>query len=143
MESVGLAILLLAVGLTHRGLGWTLALLPVFVALQFLFTMGIGWLLASLNVFLRDVGQLLGLALTLWMFMTPIFYPAELMPPRYHWVLDLNPMYYIVQGYRDVILERRLPIGPGLLVLAAMAIGSFVLGHWFFHRSKHAFVDVV
>jgi lipopolysaccharide transport system permease protein len=143
MESVGLTILLLAVGLAHGGLGWTLVLLPVVVALQFLFTMGVGWLLASLNVFLRDVGQLLGLGLTLWMFVTPLFYPAELMPARYHWVLTLNPMYYIVQGYRDVILERRLPVVPGMLVLAAMAIGSFLGGHWFFRRSKHAFVDVL
>jgi len=143
MEFVGLAILLVGVGLFYRGLGWTLVLLPVVMVFQFLFTMGVGWMLASLNVFLRDVGQVLGLGLTLWMFLTPIFYPAELMPARYGWVLYLNPMYYVVQAYRDVILEQRFPIAPQMLVLAAVATASFVLGHWFFRRSKHAFVDVL
>lgn len=143
MELVGLVILLAGVGLFHRGLGWRLILLPVVLAFQFLFTMGIGWVLASLNVFLRDVGQILGLCLTLWMFLTPIFYPAELMPARYGWILSLNPMYYVVQAYRDLILEQRVPLGPQILVLGASATLSFVLGYWFFRRSKHAFVDVL
>jgi lipopolysaccharide transport system permease protein len=143
MELVGLAIMLVGVGLFSRGIGWSLLLLPLVMVLQFLFTMGVGWVLASLNVFLRDVGQVLGLAMTLWMFLTPIFYPAELMPARYAWVLALNPMYYVVQAYRDVILEGRFPLGPPLLVLAVVAVVSFVVGHWFFRRSKHAFVDVL
>ncbi len=142
-ELAGLAILLGGVGLFYRGLGWSVILLPVLLALQFLFTMGVGWVLASLNVFLRDVGQVLGMALTLWMFLTPIFYPAQLMPARYVWVLYLNPMYYVVQAYRDVILEGRSPRGPQMLVLGAVATGCFVLGYWFFRRSKHAFVDVL
>ena len=142
-ELAGLAILLGGVGLFHRGLSRSVTLLPVLLALQFLFTMGVGWVLASLNVFLRDVGQVLGMALTLWMFLTPIFYPAELLPTRYVWVLYLNPMYYVVQAYRDVILEGRLPLGPQMLVLGVVATGCFVLGYWFFCRSKHAFVDVL
>lgn len=143
MESVGLAVLLAAVGLFYRGLGWPMLLLPVIIVLQFLFTMGLGWLLASVNVFLRDVGQLLGLTMTLWMFLTPIFYPAEMMPERLRWLLELNPMYYVVQAYRDLVLEQRLPVLPHLATLAAMAVAAFVLGHWFFRRSKHAFVDVL
>jgi lipopolysaccharide transport system permease protein len=143
MEFIGLAALLAGVGLVYGSLGWPLLLLPLVVVLQFLFTMGLGWLLASLNVFLRDVGQLLGLALTLWMFLTPIFYPAELMPARFRWLLDLNPMFYVVQAYRDLVLEQRLPILAHLAALAGMAVSAFVTGYWFFRRSKHAFVDVL
>jgi lipopolysaccharide transport system permease protein len=142
-ELAGLLILLGAVGLYYHGLGWSVVLLPLVLVLQFLFTMGIGWVLASLNVFLRDIGQVLGMALTLWMFLTPIFYPAELMPKRYGWVLYLNPMYYVVQAYRDVILEGHSPVGSQFLVLGVFAAACFVLGHWFFRRSKHAFVDVL
>jgi lipopolysaccharide transport system permease protein len=143
MESVGLAIFLAAIGLFDRGLGWSLLLLPPIVVLQFLFTMGLGWLLASLNVFLRDVAQLLGLAMTLWMFLTPIFYPPEMMPAHLRWLLDLNPMYYVVQAYRDLLLDQRLPAVSQVVALAAMAITAFVLGHWFFRRSQRAFVDVL
>jgi lipopolysaccharide transport system permease protein len=143
MEFVGLGILLVSVSLFDRGPSWTLLLLPAVILLQFLFTMGVGWLLASLNVFLRDIRQLLGLVLTLWMFLTPIFYPADMMPLRFRWVLELNPMYYVIAAYRDVILEGRLPLAPQLLVLTVMAMTSFVIGHWFFRRSRHAFVDVL
>jgi lipopolysaccharide transport system permease protein len=143
MEFVGLVVLLAGVGLFYRGLGWPLLLLPLVIVLQFLFTMGLGWLLASLNVFLRDVGQLLGLALTFWMFVTPIFYPAELMPARFGWVLDVNPMFYVIQAYRDVVLEQRLPALGDVGALAGIALAAFIAGYWFFCRSKHAFVDVL
>jgi len=142
MEGIGLGVLLLAVML-QRGLAWSLVLLPVVIGLQFLFTMGLAWLVASVNVFLRDVGQLLSLGLTLWMFLTPIFYPATMMPARFRWVAGLNPMYYVVEAYRDLVLEGRLPAPADVGVLAGMAGTTFVLGYWFFRRSKHAFVDVL
>jgi lipopolysaccharide transport system permease protein len=142
-EFVGLAVFLVAVGLLHQGLGWSLLGLPVVVGLQLLFTLGLAWLLAGLNVFLRDVGQVLGLALTLWLFLTPIFYPPELIPAGFRWLLALNPMYYVVEAYRAVVLEQRLPGPAHVAALAAMALVAFVGGHWFFARSKHAFVDVL
>lgn len=143
MESIGLAVLLAGVGLFYRGFGWAVLLLPVVIALQVMFTMGLGWLLASLNVFLRDVGQLLGLGMTLWMFMTPIFYPAELIPGHLRWLLLLNPLYYVVEAYRAVVLEQRPPDGPHLVILAIVALTVFVAGHWVFEHSKRAFVDVI
>jgi lipopolysaccharide transport system permease protein len=141
-EGVGLAILLAAVALS-QGLGWTLAALPVVVALQLLFTLGVAWLLASLNVFLRDIGQGLGLVMTLWMFLTPIFYPPEMIPARFRWLLELNPLYHVVQAYRDLVLDQRLPAPAQIAFLAVVALATFVLGYGVFRRSKHAFVDVL
>jgi lipopolysaccharide transport system permease protein len=143
IELFGLAVLLVAVAVFYRGPSWSMLLLPPILLLQFLLTVGVGWLLASVNVFLRDVGQVLGLGLTLWLFVTPIFYPAELVPARFRWVLDLNPMYYLVQAYRDVLLEQRAPLLSHGIALAAMALAVFVVGHWFFRRSRPAFVDVL
>jgi lipopolysaccharide transport system permease protein len=143
MQLVGLGLLLTGVGLFYRSPGWALTLLPVVIALQFLLTVGLGWFLASLNVFLRDVGQALGLLLTVWLFLTPILYPAELVPDRFRWLLVLNPMYHAVEAYRRVVLEAQPPGAVHLAVLAATALPAFLAGHWFFHRSKHAFVDVL
>jgi lipopolysaccharide transport system permease protein len=143
IELFGLAVLLAAVGLFHRGPSWSMLLLPGILLLQFFLTVGLGWLLASVNVFLRDVGQVLGLGLTLWLFVTPIFYPAELVPAGFGWVLDLNPMYYLVQAYRDVLLEQRPPVPSHAAILAATALAAFVVGHWFFRRARPAFVDVL
>jgi ABC-type polysaccharide/polyol phosphate export permease len=143
MEAVGLFVLLAAVQVFYGGLGPTLFALPLVVALQVMLTMGFAWFLASLNVFLRDVGQVLGLVMTLWMFLTPIFYPPEAIPARVHWMLTLNPMYHVVDSYRSLILERRLPGVEQILILGGMALAAFLIGHWFFRRSRNAFVEVL
>jgi lipopolysaccharide transport system permease protein len=143
-EFVGLGILLAGLGLFYyRSVPWTILLLPIVIALQAMLTVGLGWLLATLNVFLRDVGQLLGLGITLAMFLTPIFYPAELVPARFRWMLTLNPLYYLVEAYRALVLEQRFPPIADVLVLAVISLGVFVLGHWIFQRAKPVFVDVI
>jgi ABC-type polysaccharide/polyol phosphate export permease len=143
MEALGLAVLLIAVQLFHDGLDVTLFALPVVIVMQVMLTMGFGWFVASLNVFLRDVGQVLGLTMTLWMFMTPIFYPPEAIPARAHWVLTVNPLYHAVESYRSLILERRMPPIEHFVILGVMALAAFFAGHWFFRRSKNAFVEVL
>jgi lipopolysaccharide transport system permease protein len=142
-EFVGLAMLLVGLGLFYRSLPWTVLLLPFVIALQAMLTLGLGWLLATLNVFLRDVGQLLGLGITLAMFLTPIFYPAEMVPDRFRWVLTLNPLYYLVEAYRALVLEQRFPPTGDIAILAGVAVSAFVLGHWVFQRAKPVFVDVI
>ncbi len=143
MESVGLAVLLITVQLFYGGLSVTLLALPVVVVLQVMLTMGFGWFVASLNVFLRDVGQVLGLAMTLWMFLTPIFYPPEAIPARVQWMLTVNPLYHAVESYRSLILERRMPAVDHFVILGFVAVTAFLVGHWFFRRSKSAFVEVL
>jgi lipopolysaccharide transport system permease protein len=142
-ELIGLGVLLVATAVFYRLPGWSLLFLPLLIAAQALFTLGLGWILASLTVFLRDVSQFLGLGLTLWMLITPIFYPPELMPARFQFVIAANPMAYLIQGYRNVILDRRPPEPWHLLVLVAIGLGAFLAGYWFFRRSKNAFVDVL
>jgi lipopolysaccharide transport system permease protein len=142
-EFVGLAMLLTGLGLFYRSLPWTVLLLPFVIALQAMLTLGLGWLLATLNVFLRDVGQLLGLGITLAMFLTPIFYPAEMVPDRFRWVLTFNPLYYLVEAYRALVLEQRFPATADIAILAGVAVSAFVLGHWVFQRAKPVFVDVI
>jgi lipopolysaccharide transport system permease protein len=142
-EFIGLAVFVVAASLVYQPPGWSLLLLPVVIAFQVMLTLGLGWFLASLNVFLRDVGQFLGLGLTLWMLLTPIFYPPDMVPPRFRWVMAWNPFHYVVQGYRDVLLDHRLPQPAHLVALGTIAAAAFLGGSWFFRRSKNAFIDVI
>src|SRR4026207_308732 len=109
VEIVGLAVFLMVVMISGRLPGWGLLTLPFVMALQFFFMTGIAWLLSALAVYLRDVRQVVGLVLTLWMFLTPIVYPASMVPERYRWVLDINPMTAIVGAYRAALLDDRMP----------------------------------
>ena len=143
VEIVGLAVFLVVVMIWGRLPGWSLLTLPVIMVLQFLFTAGVAWLLATLAIYLRDVRQVVGLVLTLWMFLTPIVYPASLVPARYQWLLDLNPMTAVVDAYRGALLDNRLPALAPLVVFAGVALIVFVSGHWVFMRSKPTFADLL
>jgi lipopolysaccharide transport system permease protein len=143
VEAVGLVLLLGGVSLAGRPPGWALAALPLVVLLQFMFTTGVAWLLAAVAVFIRDARQVVALGLTLWMFMTPIVYPAYLVPERFRWVLTLNPMWYVVDAYRGALLDNRLPEAGSAAVLAAIAVTMFVSGHWTFSRAKQSFADLL
>jgi lipopolysaccharide transport system permease protein len=143
VEIVGLAVFLAIVMMWGRLPGPALLALPLVMVLQFFFTTGAAWVLATLAVYLRDVRQVVGLALTLWMFLTPIVYPASMVPERYQWLLAINPMTTIVEAYRGALLENRWPETGPLLVFGVIAIAVFVLGYWLFTRSKRTFADLL
>jgi len=141
VEFIGLVVLIAGAVVLGRPPGWTLIALPVVVVLQFLFTAGVAWLLATFTVFVPDVRPAVNLGLTLWMFLTPIVYPATMVPEQFRWLLSLNPMSYVVEAYRAAVLDHRLPPFDQLAVFAVIAAVVFVSGHWVFNRSKQAFAD--
>ena len=143
VEFVGLAVFLVGITLFGHRPGWPLLALPLVVVLQFLFTAGVAWLLASVAVFLRDARQVVGLALTLWMFLTPIMYSVELVPERFRWVLAVNPMTFVIDAYRASVLGASLPSLTAGVVFAAVALVVFIFGHWVFSRAKPAFADML
>jgi ABC-type polysaccharide/polyol phosphate export permease len=79
----------------------------------------------------------------MWMFLTPIIYPAELVPESLKILLVINPMAHLVQGYRLVIIEGTVPDLYGFVVLTCVMVMVAVLGYLFFMRSKSAFADVL
>ena len=141
VEFVGLGVLLAAVIVSGRPPSWPILILPFVMLLQFLFTAGIAWMLATFTVFLPDMRPAVNLLLTIWMFLTPIVYPATMVPERYRWVQNLNPLSHLVDAYRATLLDDRLPALVPFVAFALVATFVFVSGHWAFTRSKQAFAD--
>lgn len=139
----GLLVLSLAVLYLLHSLSPVLLFLPVLVVLQFLFTMGLSWFFAALNVLFRDTMQFVSAGLMLWMYLTPIFYPAALVPKKFRLVLSINPIAYIVQAYRDLFLNQQLPAIDSLLIFAVISVLIFVLGSAFFRRVAPRFPDLI
>ena len=142
-QLVGTGILVTALLATGHGLRPAAVALPALLAPQFLLMVGLGWMLASLNVFVRDVGQVLGAILTLWVFLTPIFYPASAYPARFSFLIILNPLALLVEGYRDILLRGVMPRPAHLAGLALFAVAVFGAGHWMFGRLRPGFADLV
>ncbi len=119
-----------------------LLLLPVLLAVQLALALGVGLIAAAVNVFYRDVKHLVALGLQIWLYATPIIYPATLVPEHLRGVYFLNPMAGVIQGYRAVLLSGDLH-APYLVVSAVVAALMLGFGFWFFKRMEHQFADVV
>jgi ABC-type polysaccharide/polyol phosphate export permease len=115
--------------------------LPVLLVIQTLLTAGIGLLLAMANLVLRDVKYLLEMILSLWMFATSVVYPMDQVGGKLGMVVKLNPMTPIIEGFRSVILEGRLPAALPLVVASVLALASLAAGWLVFHRAEYRFAE--
>jgi len=110
-----------------------------------IFSLGVSWIVSALNVFVRDVAHIVAVIIQLGFWVTPIFWDIHIMPPKIQLVLKLNPMYYIVQGYRDSFIYQ---VGfwqhpyQSFYFWTICAIALF-LGVYVFHRLKPQFADVL
>ena len=121
----------------------TIAFIPVILLSQFLFVAGFSWLLGSLGVYLQDLKHVMSLALSTWMYATPIVYPATAFPKWLHFMLWLNPMAGIVTDYRRVILEGRAPDWSMWASYTTIGLVVWFAGYYFFRKTKRSFADVV
>ena len=122
-----------------------LLLIPLIVLVQVALALGLGLIGAALNVYYRDIKHIFNLGIELWKYVTPVFYPLATVERAPEWlqkIYFLNPMVGVIQSYRDVLLEGRLP-GSLLALSAGIALAVLVLGYWFFKRMEFQFADVV
>jgi lipopolysaccharide transport system permease protein len=143
-SSFGLMALIFFVAVTSHTLHSTLALLPLVWFPQFLLTAGLGYFTAAITVFLRDIPQTLGVILNVWMYLTPIIYPASSIPEQWRgWVFWLNPMTAIAEVYRDLILVGEVKHWGEWGVSSLIALVIFCGGLWCYRRLRPAFADVL
>ena len=137
------SIVLLAMMLFYR-VGWTLNLLmaPVLLLIIVFTALGIGTCLTALTVAYRDFRYVVSFVVQLWMFVTPVVYPASLVPTQWRWLLHLNPMWALIEGFRASFLGRPFDF-LGLAVSAAMAVCLFLAGLAYFARVERQFADII
>lgn len=124
-------------------LSWTMLLLPLTLLPVVFIAMGVSLLLASLGVYLRDIQQLVAIATQVLFFMTPIFYPVQVVPEKFRWVLQCNPLSIIVEQTRALFLFGQVPDGKALLLVYGVALVVFQLGLIWFVKIKKGFADVL
>jgi len=140
---VSLIVLFLGLILFKVNIYWTVLLFPlVYVPLIFL-CLGLGWFLSSFGVFVRDIGQLVNIIVQMLFFMTPIFYSLSSIPLRYQPIFYINPMTFIVNQFRQVILWKQLPPLKEYLMLLVVTMIICLAGYMWFMKSKKAFADVL
>ncbi|RUR42373.1 ABC transporter permease [Vreelandella populi] len=122
---------------------WTIVLTPfVFFPLAIL-SLGVAWMLAALGVFLRDIGQFIGVIITVLLFLSPIFFPIDRLPEEYQILILLNPLTFIIEQAREVLIWGRLPDWKGLVVYTLFSTAFAWLGYAWFQKTRKGFADVL
>ncbi|MBD0325143.1 MAG: ABC transporter permease [Pyrinomonadaceae bacterium] len=117
--------------------------LPLLLLLALVTALGTGLWLSALNVKYRDVRYIVGFLTQIWMFATPVVYPASLLSGRWQLVYSLNPMVGVVEGFRWALLRTETAPGMSIIISAAMSLVILVTGTFYFRRMEKTFADIV
>ncbi|HLH73665.1 MAG TPA: ABC transporter permease [Chloroflexota bacterium] len=122
---------------------WTIVLLPIPIVIELAFLIGLGLLLSAANLFYRDVSQLLGVILSLWIFLTPVVYPIERVPRRLREIIELNPLTPVVSGFRQLAIDGQFPEAGPLIISALVSLVTLGLGYAIFKWLEPLFAETV
>jgi lipopolysaccharide transport system permease protein len=121
---------------------WTILLLPVLVILVTLLALGVGMWMSAMNVKYRDIRYALPFLIQLWMFGSPIIYPLSMVPEQWRWLMALNPLTGIIEGFRSSLFGR--PLDWSILAISTgVTLAVLIYSAYTFRRMERTFADVV
>ncbi len=112
---------------------------PILFVTLFSFVLGLSLILSAYAVFFRDLIHFHGIFMLMWMYLTPIFYPENIVPAKIHWLVLGNPIYTYVKFFRTIIIDMRFPDISQIVVCFLWGIASLALGLYIFKRSQNRF----
>ncbi len=141
---------LIIIALSYVGLGdypchfnWYYLLLPYIFFCMFLFTLGMGFLLSCISVFLRDIWHIYGIVLTLWNYLTPVFYSIEILPVKLQMLMHFNPLYQFLNAARSIVVYEQMPSFATLGILGLIGVGMLAIGAFVFKKKQDKFIYYV
>jgi lipopolysaccharide transport system permease protein len=140
---VSLFVLLSVFVAFNHFLHWTVIFIPLVLLPLVIISLGFAWMLASLGVFLRDVGQTIGIFTTVMMFMSPVFFPISAMPEQYRPIIMANPLTFIIEQAREVLIWGHTPDWSGIGIYTLVAIAIAWIGFIWFQKTRKGFADVL
>jgi lipopolysaccharide transport system permease protein len=140
---MNLVVLFLFYFVIHFSLNWTSVLLPFVLFPFILITLGLSWFLASFGVYVRDAGYAMQILTMILMFLSPVFYPASAIPESVRFIIYLNPLAFIIEQTRSVLIWGHTPnwIGLGIYLIIGFLTAWF--GFIWFKRTRKGFADVI
>ncbi len=136
LSFIPLVVIALALGVR---INLSILVIPFAVLLIALFALGIGLILATAAVYFADMLPVYGVIQTIWMYATPIIYPTSILPPTWHKIFQLNPMYHLVQVFRQPIYEGTIPGATTWIIAGCAAIFTFLIGGFIFTAKSHEY----
>ena len=137
----GIGVLVVLLVVLEGRLHWTVVLLPLVIVLQLVFTLGLTYLMAVVGTVVPDMSEVMRPIIRGMFFITPILWPPDMLPPNLRWLTDYNPLAYLVEGYRNLILDGTFPGGLATVYFTLFSLALFVFGFALFMWFKPRFAD--
>ncbi|MDE1196030.1 sugar ABC transporter permease [Pseudomonas sp. Bc-h] len=142
-SGVSLLVLICAIVFVDGNLNATMLYLPLVVLPFIIFTQGLAWIFASLGVYVRDVGQTIGIITMVMLFLSPVFFPVSSLPEDMRPLMMANPLTFIIEQVRAVLIWGNTPDWAGLGLYSLMALFTAWVGYAWFQRTRKGFADVL
>lgn len=110
------------------------------LVLLFIFCLGMGLFLSALAVYFRDMFHLYGVVLTVLNYATPIFYPENIIPAKYQWIIYCNPIYYYLKMFRKVVYSNQIPDINLIIICLLISVIALIIGIYFFNKKQNDFI---
>ena len=114
---------------------------PIILAIQYIVSIGVALIVSSISVYFRDLIHILGILIQLLFYATPIVYSINQVPANFAWVMKINPMAYLIEGYRAIFYNGQMPDFAGLGIALAMGIVLFIIGRFTFSKLQKRFAE--
>lgn len=122
---------------------WTMLWFPVVIVLLFLFALGLSYILATAYVFFGDIKHLYSVLLTLWMYCSAIFYPADSLEGVIRTVIEWNPIFNYIDCMRQIVMYGKFPPTVEIVRMIVWAVGMYILGYYIFRKHKNEVMQKV
>jgi lipopolysaccharide transport system permease protein len=140
---IGILLLSLFLLFERNTIPYSVAYVPIVMAPFFLLTAGLAWLLSALGVFLRDIGQIISVVMSVLLFLSPVFYPVSAVPAVAQAILYFNPLTVPMEELRTVLVLGRHPNWELWSTYSVVSAVTALLGLWVFQKARSAFADVL
>ena len=134
-------IVIAALLISGIGIGPSIAIFPLVLLIQYIFSLAISFLLSSITVYIRDLEYFINVLMMLWFYVTPVLYSIDMIPDKFRNILMLNPMTLIITTYREILYYKRIPdLGP-LLILGGICVVLLIIGYLIFNKCEKRFAE--
>lgn len=137
--------LIIFIFLIFSGIGFSfhIILLPLVILIQYILLLSIVFITSSINVYIRDAEYIINFFVNMLFYATPILYSTELFPEKFRWILNLNPMAVIINGYRDILYYHNMPNINILIIMLLFSLVLLFIGVKIFKKLERGFAEEV
>lgn len=137
--------LIIFVFLIFGGIGFSkyILLLPLIILIQYILSLGIIFITSAIDVYVRDAEYIINFCVNMLFYATPILYSSDIIPSKMRWIVDVNPMAIIINGYRDILFNQQLPDLKVLFLLLLFSLVLLFLGIKIFRKLEKGFAEEV